>query len=142
MTWHHPEFDTWHHQKAATWTNSASRCPLLGEYGPTRRVGVPYSASPSDIFTINRMREFRVNLLISSHLCAEALHFYTPKPRYHTLAPRQVPRSRRSRKVRFPSRSSAREKFDFREDLPDLLWITTSISRSAVRSSSDQVSVY
>nr|KAJ0224266.1 hypothetical protein LSAT_V11C100027310 [Lactuca sativa] len=52
---------------------------------------------------------------------------------------RQVPRSRRSREVRFPSRSSAREKFDFRGDLPDLLRITTSASRSAVRSSSDQI---
>ena len=121
VTWHHPEVDTWHHQKAATWTNSASRCPLLGEYGPTRRVGVPYSASTSDIFTINRMRGFRVYLLISSHLCAEALHFY---PRSHLEAPvsysspeaspeiLKIPRSAVSesklcpREVRFSRRSS------------------------------------
>ena len=80
-------------------------------------------------------------LLFSLVFCIVFRAEATPKSRYHTLAPRQVPRPRRSREVRFPSRSSAREKFDFCEDLPDLLWITTSISRSAVRSSSDQVSV-
>ena len=66
----------------------------------------------------------------------------TPKPRYHSRAPKQVPRSWSSREVRFPSRSSAWEKFDFCGDLPDLLRIITSISCSAVRSSSDQVSVW
>ena len=80
-------------------------------------------------------------LLFSLVFCIVFRAEATPKSRYHTLAPRQVPRSRRSREARFPSRSSAREKFDFRGDLPDLLWITTSISRSVVGSSSDQVSV-
>ena len=80
-------------------------------------------------------------LLFSLVFCIVFRAEATPKSRYHTLAPRQVPRSRRSREARFPSRSSAREKFDFRGDLPDLLRNTTSISRSAVGSSSDQVSV-
>nr|KAJ0198326.1 hypothetical protein LSAT_V11C700344480 [Lactuca sativa] len=59
-------------------------------------------------------------------------------PRYHSRAPKQVPRSRRSREVRFPSRSFAREESGFCEDLPDLSKNTTSTSCSAVRSSSDQ----
>ena len=80
-------------------------------------------------------------LLFSLVFCIVFRAEATPKPRYYTLAPRQVPRPRRSREARFPSRSSAREKFDFRGDLPDLLRNTTSISRSAVGSSSDQVSV-
>nr|KAJ0206691.1 hypothetical protein LSAT_V11C500232610 [Lactuca sativa] len=78
-------------------------------------------------------------LLFSLVFCIVFRAEATPKSRYHTLAPRQVPRSRRSREARFPSRSSAREKFDFRGDLPDLLRNTTPISRSAVRSSSDQI---
>ena len=95
-----------------------------------------YIKDPKTAFFVVHFLLFSLVFCIVFH--AEA----TPKSRYHTLAPRQVPRSRRSREARFPSRSSAREKFDFRGDLPDLLWITTPISRSVVRSSSDQVSVY
>ena len=76
-----------------------------------------------------------------SKFCLDLHAVYTPKPRYYSRAPKQVPKSRGSREVRFPSRSPAREEPGFCEDLPDLRRNTTSASRSAARSSSDQVSV-
>ena len=116
----------------------APRTPVRPAYACTPRVLRGSSLYIKDPKAASFVVQF---LLFSLVFCIVFRAEATPKPRYHTLAPRQVPRSRRSREVRFPSRSSAREKFDFWRDLPDLLWITTSISRSAVRSSSDQVSV-